>query len=112
MNNLLTDKRVKHLLSRVGNDLGQLKEDVATLLSHTTHRTIPEGARELVHHAKARIDAGGEYAASRLSQFRKSPHPTRTEVVGGLLALAVIGAGICYLLSCNGCEDESDMDEN
>ena len=66
---LSSDRRASGLLRRVRADVSTLREDISSLLSHTTRQTLPNGARELADQAKHQLAAGGAYAASRLKDF-------------------------------------------
>lgn len=108
--NLTEDRKMKDLISRVGDDVSQLRNDISSLFSHTGRHTLPASARELRAQARDRLYAGGEFAASYLRQ-----HPGRSSVgiLGGLLLLGAAGTGIYYL--CKGrlpCCCTSGCDEN
>jgi hypothetical protein len=110
-NPITQDRKIKDLLSRVGEDVGQLKSDVASLLSHTGRHTLPTGARDLRDSAKDRLHAGGQYA---VSQFRSHPAQSSAGLLGGLLLLGAVGAGIYYLCKCDSgsCSGEEESEEN
>ncbi|QTN31364.1 hypothetical protein HZ994_03135 [Akkermansiaceae bacterium] len=94
---LTEDRKMKDLIGRVGDDVSQLRSDIASLFSHTGRHALPTSARELRAQARERLSAGGEYAASYLRE-----HPGRSSVgiFGGLVLLGAAGAGIYYL--CKG----------
>jgi hypothetical protein len=99
------DPRVRRLLSRVGNDLAHLRQDVANLISHTTRTTLPAGARELADSARDHLSAGGDYAAARLRKLRSSPPPKEAiGVVLGVAALGLLAFGAYSILNCKGCK--------
>lgn len=95
--NLTEDRKMKSLLSRVGDDVSQLKNDISSLFSHTGRHTLPESARELRAQARERLSAGGHYAANFL---RENPGRSSVGILGGLILLGAAGAGIYYL--CKG----------
>ena len=88
---------MKNLISRVGDDVSQLKSDISSLFSHTGRHTLPESARELQAQARDRLSAGGHYAASYL---REHPGRSSAGILGGLILLGIAGTGIYYL--CKG----------
>ena len=94
------DRRAATLLSRVSDDLSNLRSDVASLLSHTTRRTIPKGARELTDSARHGIAAGGAYAASHLRSLRGGHEPSRSTTgwIGGAVLLGVLAASAYAML--------------
>lgn len=102
---------MKDLISRVGDDVSQLRNDISSLFTHTGRHTLPESARELRAQARERLNAGGHYAAAYLRE-----HPGRSSVgiLGGLVLLGAAATGIYYL--CKGrlpcCCDPSASQEN
>ncbi len=96
---LFHDRRATGLLNRVREDVSHLREDIGQLLTHTTRKTLPNGAREFADQAKTHLSAGGAYAASRLRDLRDHPPTTRqsAEVVGGLLVVGLIAYGVYAL---------------
>ena len=115
--NLTEDPKTKDLIGRVGDDVAQLRSDIASLFSHAGRHSIPSSAREIHAEARQRLNAGGQYAATYLRE-----HPGRSSVgiFGGLLLLGAVGTGIFYLCKgrlpcCCGadkfCEDDSEGDE-
>lgn len=102
MNTPFQDRRATGLLNRVREDVSHLREDIGHLLSHTTRRTLPNGARELADQAKHQLAAGGAYAASRFRDLR-SHHPSPREsagMVGGVVLLGLLAYG-AYALCRN-----------
>ncbi|MFD2257029.1 hypothetical protein ACFSSA_10095 [Luteolibacter algae] len=119
MNHSLShDHKAKDLLSRIGHDISQLKGDVSSLLHHTGKHTISDSARDLADQARDRLHAGGAYAASQLRYVRQHPGQSSAGLLGGLLLLGAVGAGIYYLcksdcsVGCRTRKDHSDDDEN
>ena len=108
---LLSDRRASGLLRRVRADVSTLREDISSLLSHTTRQTLPNGARELADHAKHQLAAGGAYAASRLKDFRGSPPSQSASWVGGAMVVGLVAYGI-YALCRNSCAANRRQDEN
>jgi len=100
---------MKDLLSRVGEDVSQLKSDVASLLSHTGRHTLPSGARDIRDSAKDHLQAGSKYAASQFRHLRSQPAKSSAGILGGLILLSAVGAGIYYLCKC---ENESCSEED
>lgn len=96
---LFTDRRANGLLHRVREDVSHLREDIGSLLNHTTRETLPRGARELADQAKHQLAAGGAYAASRLRHLRSQPPRDSAGIIGGLVVAGLIGYGV-YML-CN-----------
>lgn len=101
-NSLLQDRKVKDLLSRVGEDVSQLRNDISSLLNHTGRHALPESARELRDSARSRLHAGGEFAVSQLRNMRAHPGQSSAGILGGLILLGAVGAGIYYLCKCDG----------
>ncbi|MBX3741871.1 MAG: hypothetical protein KF712_12815 [Akkermansiaceae bacterium] len=104
------DRRALNLLSRVGDDLSQLRQDVASLISHTAHRTVPDGARQLADTARHQLENGGAYAAARLRALRSSPPREAAGIAGGLLLAGLIAFGV-YAICKSRCEREYPEDE-
>lgn len=108
--NITEDHKTRDLIGRVGDDVAQLRSDIASLFSHTGRHTIPESARELRAQARQRLSAGGEYAVTYL---RQHPGKSSVGILGGLLLLGAVGTGIFYL--CKGrlpcCCDADDYCE-
>jgi len=116
--NPIEDRKTKDLIGRVGDDVSQLRSDIASLFSHTGRHALPESARELGAQARQRLSAGGGYAVSYLRE-----HPGRSSVglLGGLVLLGVVGTGIYYLckgklpccsLDSGRCEDDDLEDDD
>ncbi|RYD37574.1 MAG: hypothetical protein EOP87_03235 [Verrucomicrobiaceae bacterium] len=104
------DRKAIRLLSRVGDDLSQLRHDVASLISHTTHRTVPDGARQLADTARHSLETGGAYAAARLRALRSSPPREAAGLAGGLLLAGIIAFGV-YAICKSRCERDLQEDE-
>lgn len=116
------DRRASSLLQRVRDDISRLRDDVGTLLSHTTKRTIPTGAKEVVDQArsggreladlaKSQLAAGGAYAASRFRQLRRDESSYGSQSaswVGGAVVVGLLGyaAYALYRHRCQCIEDE------
>lgn len=103
------DPRAVKLLSRVREDLSHLRQDIASLVSHTTHRTLPEGAKELADNARHQFAAGSAYAASRLKALRSAPPRETIGIAGGLVAVGLIALGV-YALCKSNCRHEQEED--
>lgn len=109
------DRQASRLLRRVRDDLSRLRLDVASLLSHTAHRTVPHGARQLADAAKERIGSSGNYAASKLKAMRPASPQDTAAIAGGILAIGLISFGVyalCKSKCChrNNCDQESNDD--
>jgi hypothetical protein len=109
---MLEDRKLKDLVSRVGEDVSQLRGDIRSLFAHTGRHALPDGARELREQARQRLMAGGTY-------LRQHPGQSSVGILGGLLILGAVGAGIYYLCKsdccgkfCNRDEDYSGEDEH
>ncbi|WAC19384.1 hypothetical protein OVA24_19330 [Luteolibacter sp. SL250] len=103
------DRRALNLLSRVGDDLSQLRQDVAPLISHTAHRTVPDGARQLADTARHQLESGGAYAAARLRALRSTPQREAVGLAGGLLLAGLVAFGV-YAICKGRCEREYPED--
>lgn len=102
---LFNDRRANGLLNRVREDVSHLREDIGSLLSHTTKKTLPNGARELADQAKSQLAAGGAYAASRLRDFRGQPQRPSANWIGGALVVGLLAYGV-YALCQNSCQNQ------
>lgn len=106
MQNALTeDRKMKDLISRVGEDISQLRGDISSLLTHTGRHTLPDSARELREQARQRLTAGGAY-------LRQHPGQSSVGLLGGLLILGAVGAGIYYLCKSDCCGNRCNRDED
>ncbi len=103
MNSLLfNDRRTVGLVNRVREDVSLLRDDLGSLLTHTTRETLPNSARELAGQAKQQLAAGSAFAASRLRDFRKLPPRQSAEWIGGAVIVAGLVAYGIYALCRNG----------
>ncbi len=113
---LTEDRKMKDLVSRVGEDISQLRGDIRSLFTHTGRHTLPDSARELREQARERLHAGGEFAATQIRYLRQHPGQSSVGILGGLLILGAVGAGIYYLCKsdCCGklCNREGDYRED
>lgn len=116
---LTEDRKMKDLISRVGEDISQLKGDISSLFSHTGRHTLPDSARELGEQAREKLHAGGAFAASQLRYLRQHPGQSSVGILGGLLILGAVGVGIYYLCKSDCCgklcgrdDDYYDDDED
>ncbi len=109
---LLKDRRVNDLLTRVREDVSHLREDIGNLVSHTTHSTLPNGARELAEQAKSRLAAGGAYAATRLRGLRQQPPRQSAGWVGGAVVLGLLAYGAYKLYQEGCCCTRAELDDN
>jgi ElaB/YqjD/DUF883 family membrane-anchored ribosome-binding protein len=99
------DRKIKDLISRVGEDISQLRGDISSLFTHTGRHTLPDSARELREQARQRLMAGGTY-------LRQHPGQSSVGLLGGLLILGAVGAGIYYLCKNDCCGKLCGRDEN
>ena len=104
------DRRALNLLSRVGDDLFQLRRDVSSLISHTAHRTVPDGARQLADTARHQLETGGAYASARLRALRSSPQREAAGIAAGLALAGLIAFGV-YAICKGRCGREDPEDE-
>ena len=105
------DDRAVQLLSRVGDDISQLRQDIRSLFSHTTRRTIPDGARGLADTARQQFAAGGSYAASRLRSLKSNPPKEAIGLAGGLLVVGLLALGAYALCKSNCSRHEEEYEE-
>lgn len=103
------DPRAGDLLSRVGEDISLLRDDVRHLIRHTTRHTLPVGARELAESARESLAAGKLRAAGQLRALRDQPNQPATWL-GGAIVVGLIAAGIYWF--CNeGCHADRTTGE-
>ena len=105
MSPLTDDRKLKDLVSRVGEDVSQLRSDICSLFTHTGRHTLPTGARELHAQARQRLHAGGAY-------LREHPTQSSLGLAGGLLLLGAVGAGIYLLCKSECCRMSQREDGN
>ena len=110
---LFKDRRASSLLNRVRDDISHLRQDIGSLVTHTTRTTLPNGAREIADQAKSQLAAGGAYAASRLRNLRNQP-PSRqsAEWIGGAVVVGLLAFGTYLFLrkSCQSCANDHHRD--
>ncbi len=111
---LFNDRRASKLLSRVREDVTHLREDIASLLSHSTKKTLPHGARELASQAKSQLSSGSAYAAKRIRSMRGAPEPSHigVGVAGGVLAVGLLAAGAAWYMCKWGCDPVTPRDND
>lgn len=105
------DDRAVQLLSRVGDDISQLRQDIRSLFSHTARRTIPDGARGIADSARQQFAAGGSYAASRLRSLKSAPPKEAIGLAGGLLVVGLLAFGVYALCKNSCCRAEEEFEE-
>ncbi|MFZ9936393.1 MAG: hypothetical protein ACO3JG_04975 [Luteolibacter sp.] len=91
----LKDPRAMDLLSRVGDDISVLRDDMRHLLSHTARHTLAGGAREIVYSARSGLAAGRQNGMARLRDLREHPNQPATWV-GGAVVMGLIAAGVYW----------------
>lgn len=119
--NPFLDRRSSSLINRVRDDISHLRDDIASLLSHTTKSTLPKGAREIADQArsgardfadqaKSQLAAGSAYAASRFRDFRGQPRYESANWVGGAVVVGLLayGAFALYRHNCNCIANEEE----
>lgn len=104
------DPRAVKLLSRVREDLSQLRHDIASLVSHTTHRTLPDRAKEIANTARQQFSAGSAYAAGRIRSLRQAPPRETLGIAGGLVVVGLLALGV-YALCKGNCQSSHPGDE-
>ncbi|MES2659394.1 MAG: hypothetical protein V4689_12310 [Verrucomicrobiota bacterium] len=110
-NTLFKDRRATGLLNRVREDVSHLRDDIGSLLTHTTRTTLPNGARELADQAKSQLAAGSAYAASRFRNLRSHPPRQSAGWVGGAVVVGLLAYG-AYVLCRDHCQSSQMRDEN
>jgi hypothetical protein len=80
----IQDPRASGLISRIGEDVSLLSQDVRNLLSHTARHTVPEGARELADRARHQLNQ------------------PKALWLGGALAVGLLAAGTYLVTRGNG----------
>ncbi len=99
------DRRTASLLSKVSDDLSHLRDDVGDLISHTTRRTLPKGAKDLADSARQGLAAG----VSQLRSLRgHHPSPCTTGWVGGALLVGLLAVGVYALCKHRGSGNYED----
>ncbi|MEO8615331.1 MAG: hypothetical protein ABI600_09335 [Luteolibacter sp.] len=102
----LKDSRATSLLSRVGEDVSLLRQDLSNLVSHAARQTLPTGARDLADHAKNRFEQSKLYTAEQLRSLGNQVNKPATAWIGGAVLVGCLAAG-AYLYSNNRCEAAS-----
>ncbi len=111
--NPFQDRRSSSLLNRVRDDISSLREDISSLLQHTTKTTVPNSARDLADQAKSQLMAGSAFAANRLRSLRNQPTSTSAGWIGGAVVVGLIAYGAYALIKANcPCGDECDSLED
>ena len=109
---IIQDRKVKDLLNRVGEDVSQLRSDISSLINHTGRHALPDSARDLRESARNRLHAGGEFAVSQLRHIRSHPAQSSAGILGGLILLGAVGAGIYYLCKSDCCNSSEVAEED
>ena len=87
------ESRTNGLLSRVGEDVSMLRQDLGNLVSHTARHALPAVA-DL---AKDRLASGGVYTMEHLRSFGVQMSKRATARIGGAMLIGCLAAG-AYLL--------------
>jgi hypothetical protein len=85
----IDDPRASGLISRIGEDVSFLTQDVRNLLSHTARHTLPDRARDLALSARRQL------------------HQPGALWLGGALAVGFLAAGTYLALRGNGHDTEN-----
>lgn len=104
---LFNDRRAAGLLHRVREDVSQLRDDIGSLVSHTTRRTLPNSAKDLTAQAKQGLAAGGAYAVSRIRDMRSHQHRPQAGWVGGALVLGLLAYGAYALFRTDAVQEDT-----
>ncbi len=99
-------------LDLVSKDISKLRQEIAALFSQTKSNSISDRANDLADYGRDRLHAGGEFAASQLRYMRSHPGQSSAGIVGGLLLLGAVGAGIYYLCKSDCCKRISNEEED
>ena len=101
------DPRVGDLLSRVGEDITVLRDDVRHLVGHTARQTLPAGAREIANTARVKLNAGRMHATERFRDLREHPNQPATWI-GGAVVFGLMAAGLYWFCKDGSCEQTAD----
>lgn len=110
-NSPFNDPKATGLLRRVREDVSQLRGDIASLLTHATKNTLPNGARGIADQARSQFAAGGSYAASRFHDLRDHPNRRQAEWVGGAVIVGLLAFGVYAFLKSDCCGNRADDEE-
>ncbi len=101
-------------MPQVREDVSHLRKDIANLLSHTTHETLPASAREIVGQAKQQLNAGGAYMMSQLRDFKRPSRRASGGIISGVAAAGLLayGAYLLYQSRCRCAVDDQIADED
>ena len=108
------DPRASDLISRVGEDVSLLRQDIGNLIAHTARHTLPAGMRELADSAKNRLAAGRLHSAEHLRALRHQAQQPAMAWIGGAMVVGLIAAGIylfCKSDECAACDEDEEVED-
>ena len=118
MSNPFHDPGAAKLLSKVREDITDLRGDVHKLLTYTTRYTLPKGARELAGTARQGLASGRTYATQHLRSLGASPPRQAFGLLAGVAIIGLLAAGVyafaksdCCRSSARRIEDEEEAEE-
>ena len=117
MSNPFHDPGAAKLLSKVREDISDLRGDVTKLLTYTTRYTLPKGAREIAGSARQSLAAGNSYARARLNALSASAPRQAFGILAGAAIVGLLAVGVIALAKSECCrvartrEEEEEMEE-
>ncbi len=94
MSNPFHDPGAAKLLSKVREDITDLRGDVHKLLTYTTRYTLPKGARELAGSARQGLTSGRNYASQHLRTLGTSAPRQAFGLLAGVAIVGLLAAGV------------------
>lgn len=117
MSNPFHDPGAAKLLSKVREDITDLRGDVHKLLTYTTRYTLPKGARELAGNARHGLVSSRDYAAERLRTLGTSAPRQAFGLLAGAAIVGLLAAGVYAFAKSDCCrsarriEDDEEAEE-
>ncbi|WP_035607047.1 hypothetical protein [Haloferula sp. BvORR071] len=118
MSNPFHDPGAAKLLSKVREDISDLRGDVTKLLTYTTRYTLPKGAREIAGSARQGLSASGSYAKARLNALSSSAPRQAFGILSGAAIVGILAVGVIAFAKSDCCraartreEEEEEMEE-
>ena len=111
MSNPFHDPGAAKLLSKVREDISDLRGDVTKLLTYTTRYTLPKGAREIAGSARQGLSASGNYAAQRLRSLGSSPPRQAFGILAGAAIIGLLAAGVYAFAKSDCCRSARRIEE-